>query len=145
LLPNEGDILRIREWMSQYYLPDFKQPSGSAEASSEPEAKWTFLAHAREVLPKRINTFTVADEELIAHHTQEGQLRVFEAHCPHQGAHLGRGGTRKDDCVGCPFHEFYFDADGAFRGQSPQGRPKAHMRLRPVPHRQAGQRVEVLV
>jgi phenylpropionate dioxygenase-like ring-hydroxylating dioxygenase large terminal subunit len=77
--------------------------------------------------------------------TSSSTLRVFDAHCPHQGAHLGHGGRLRDGCVGCPFHDFYFDADGSFVGTTPGGRARPHMKLRVVPHRRAGQRIEVLV
>jgi nitrite reductase/ring-hydroxylating ferredoxin subunit len=31
-------------------------------------------------------------------------LRVFDADCPHRGAHLGHGGKLDGDCLVCPFH-----------------------------------------
>lgn len=31
-------------------------------------------------------------------------VRVFDATCPHRGAHLGFGGALDRDCVVCPFH-----------------------------------------
>ncbi len=141
LLSSEADILRIREWMAQYYLRDFVQP---APVDARAPA-WQLLALERDIVPERVNTFRVSGEELIAYNTSDGSLRVFEAHCPHQGAHLGHGGRLQDDCVGCPFHEFYFDRDGAFVGTSPGGKVRPHMKLKIIPHRRAGQRIEVLV
>ncbi len=38
--------------------------------------------------------------------------QVFDAYCPHLGAHLGYGGRVQDGCLVCPFHEWSFDADG---------------------------------
>jgi nitrite reductase/ring-hydroxylating ferredoxin subunit len=38
--------------------------------------------------------------------------RVFDAYCPHLGAHLGYGGRVDDGCLVCPFHEWSFDAQG---------------------------------
>ncbi|MEU8891891.1 Rieske 2Fe-2S domain-containing protein [Streptomyces sp. NPDC048442] len=34
----------------------------------------------------------------------EGAVRVFDADCPHRGAHLGHGGRLDGDCLVCPFH-----------------------------------------
>lgn len=34
----------------------------------------------------------------------EGSLRVFDADCPHRGAHLGHGGRIDGDAIICPFH-----------------------------------------
>lgn len=38
---------------------------------------------------------------------------VLDAHCPHLGAHLGRGGVVVGDCIRCPYHNWEFSGDGA--------------------------------
>ena len=38
--------------------------------------------------------------------------RVFDAHCPHLGAHLGVGGQVCGDGIACPFHGWRFDGEG---------------------------------
>ena len=43
----------------------------------------------------------------------DGTARVFDAHCPHLGAHLGVGGRVCGDGIACPFHGWRFDGDGA--------------------------------
>ncbi len=43
----------------------------------------------------------------------DGTARVFDAHCPHFGAHLGVGGRVCGDGIACPFHGWRFDGDGA--------------------------------
>jgi nitrite reductase/ring-hydroxylating ferredoxin subunit len=43
----------------------------------------------------------------------DGTARVFTAHCPHLGAHLGVGGRVCGDGIACPFHGWRFDGDGA--------------------------------
>jgi nitrite reductase/ring-hydroxylating ferredoxin subunit len=42
----------------------------------------------------------------------DGTARVFDAHCPHLGAHLGHGGEVRGDGLVCPFHGWCFDGDG---------------------------------
>ena len=42
----------------------------------------------------------------------ESAWRVFDAYCPHLGAHLGVGGRVDGGCLVCPFHEWTFRADG---------------------------------
>ncbi len=42
----------------------------------------------------------------------DGTARVFDAHCPHLGAHLGVGGRVCGDGIACPFHGWCFDGDG---------------------------------
>ena len=42
----------------------------------------------------------------------DGTARVFDAHCPHLGAHLGVAGRVCGDGIACPFHGWCFDGDG---------------------------------
>jgi phenylpropionate dioxygenase-like ring-hydroxylating dioxygenase large terminal subunit len=144
LLPGEADIIKIREWMSQYYLEDFEQPVRSSEAG-EQEKRWVELAPRWKISAGKVHPFTVAGEEVIAYRTDTGKLQVFEAHCPHQGAHLGRGGQLKDDCVTCPFHDFHFNGAGEFVGTRPGGKVNSRMKLGRIKHRVSRDVVEVLV
>jgi 3-ketosteroid 9alpha-monooxygenase subunit A len=43
---------------------------------------------------------------------EDGMARVFDAHCPHLGAHLGHGGKVEGNGVRCPFHAWRFGEDG---------------------------------
>jgi phenylpropionate dioxygenase-like ring-hydroxylating dioxygenase large terminal subunit len=143
LLAGEGDIIKIREWMSQYYFADFEQPAQPVR--DDADRRWVVLGPQRDIKPGRVASFRAAGEDLIAFRTSAGDARVFEAHCPHQGAHLGHGGVLKDDCVVCPFHHFCFNPDGAFLGMQPQGKPKPTMQLNRIEHRVSNGIVEVLV
>lgn len=52
------------------------------------------------------------DRELVVLRGDDGAARVFDAHCPHLGAHLGHGGKVEGDGVRCPFHGWRFDGRG---------------------------------
>jgi len=39
-------------------------------------------------------------------------VNVFDAYCPHLGAHFAVGGRVEDGCLVCPFHEWTFAPDG---------------------------------
>ena len=52
------------------------------------------------------------DRELVAYRGEDGNVRVFDAHCPHLGAHLGVGGRVCGDGIVCPFHGWRFDGTG---------------------------------
>ena len=43
---------------------------------------------------------------------EDGEARVFDAHCPHFGAHLGHGGKVEGKGLRCPFHAWRFNGDG---------------------------------
>ncbi|WP_190132992.1 Rieske 2Fe-2S domain-containing protein [Streptomyces mashuensis] len=46
------------------------------------------------------------------HRTGDGTPLAAGAHCPHLGAHLGRGGRVEGEDIVCPFHTFAFGPDG---------------------------------
>ncbi len=52
------------------------------------------------------------DRELVAFRGDDGRVRVFDAHCPHLGAHLGFGGRVCGEGIVCPFHGWRFDGSG---------------------------------
>ena len=51
--------------------------------------------------------------DLVLFRGEDGAARVFDAHCPHLGAHLGVGGRVCGDGLTCPFHGWRFGGDGA--------------------------------
>jgi 3-ketosteroid 9alpha-monooxygenase subunit A len=51
--------------------------------------------------------------DLVLFRGEDGVARVFDAHCPHLGAHLGVGGRVCGDGIACPFHGWRFDGRGA--------------------------------
>ncbi|MFI1369031.1 Rieske 2Fe-2S domain-containing protein [Streptomyces griseochromogenes] len=63
---------------------------------------WYLLAFRSE-LTREITPLAVGHRRLIAVR-EDDRIRVFDADCPHRGAHLGYGGKRQGDCVVCPFH-----------------------------------------
>ena len=50
--------------------------------------------------------------DLVLFRGDDGAARVFDAHCPHLGAHLGVGGRVCGDGIACPFHGWRFDGEG---------------------------------
>ncbi|MEU6775230.1 Rieske 2Fe-2S domain-containing protein [Streptomyces sp. NPDC046759] len=63
---------------------------------------WYLLAFRSE-LAQEVTPLAVGPRRLIAVR-EDDRIRVFDADCPHRGAHLGYGGKRQGDCVVCPFH-----------------------------------------
>lgn len=53
--------------------------------------------------------------------TESGQPRLLDAHCPHNGAHLGVGGTVVGEAIRCPFHGFCFDTETGSCESTPYG------------------------
>jgi len=76
---------------------------------------WFSVAASSEVTEGEIVTRSLLERELVAFRSPDGAARVFDAHCPHLGAHLGVGGRLCDDGIVCPFHGWRFDGNGELR------------------------------
>ena len=76
-------------------------------------------------------------QDLVAYRADDGILHVLDAYCRHLGAHLGFGGTVRDDCIVCPFHGWHWDLEGRNRYIPYQeDRPNKSRRLKPWPVRE---------
>jgi phenylpropionate dioxygenase-like ring-hydroxylating dioxygenase large terminal subunit len=85
---------------------------------SEPRALpipsgWFALADSDELAPGEVKPVRYFARELVLWRSTAGEARVFDAYCPHLGAHLGHGGRVEDDSLRCPFHAWRFGSDGA--------------------------------
>lgn len=84
------------------------------ELDPYPDA-WYALGPSRDLAPGEVQSHTLCGQEVVAYRTASGAARVVQAHCPHLGAHLGRGGRVVGEHLKCPFHGFEFGRDGACR------------------------------
>lgn len=75
-------------------------------------AGWFPVAYGDEVAAGAVVPLTVFGKELVLFRGDGGAPRVFSAHCPHLGAHLGHGGKVVDGGIECPFHRWRFAGDG---------------------------------
>ncbi|MCM9080928.1 MULTISPECIES: Rieske 2Fe-2S domain-containing protein [Streptomyces] len=63
---------------------------------------WHLLAFLSE-LTAEVTPLAIGRRRLVA--VRDGDdVRLFDANCPHRGAHLGYGGTLDGNCLVCPFH-----------------------------------------
>ncbi len=145
LLPSEKPLRDVIRWGESFYPEDFRP----AEEREKPlqHKRWQDLDALKNIMPEKVHRYSVGDEELIARRNASGEIRVFDAFCPHQGAHLGHGGRLDDDCLRCPFHGFYFDAEGRSIGPNVNNKSKfiKTLNLTAIEHRINEGRVEVLV
>jgi phenylpropionate dioxygenase-like ring-hydroxylating dioxygenase large terminal subunit len=73
---------------------------------------WFFVCYADALAGDRLFSRQFHGEEIIAFRDSAGVVRVFDAHCPHLGAHLGRTGKVQAGELKCQFHGFGFDPSG---------------------------------
>jgi nitrite reductase/ring-hydroxylating ferredoxin subunit len=95
---------------------------------------WFQVAYGDEIAVGEIKKLEYFDRDLILFRGEDGAARVFDAYCPHLGAHIGVGGTVEGNGVRCPFHAWKFDGDGVC-SEIPYAKripPQAKIRAWPV-------------
>ena len=73
---------------------------------------WYTVALADDLAPGQVLPLSCLGEELVLFRTASGEARVFDAYCPHLGAHLGHGGRVEGERLVCPFHGWCYDRGG---------------------------------
>ncbi len=74
---------------------------------------WFQVAFSDELAVGEVRPLHYFGEDLVLFRDEEGKARVFDAYCPHMGAHLGHGGRVVGTTLRCPFHAWRFDGSGA--------------------------------
>ena len=73
---------------------------------------WYQIAYSDEIQPGDVKPLKYFGQDLVIWRSEEGELCVLDAFCPHLGAHLGHGGKVKGSSIECPFHAWQFGTDG---------------------------------
>ena len=73
---------------------------------------WFRVAYSDELTFGKVIPLRYFERDLVLWRTQEGQPQIFDAYCPHLGAHLGYGGKVTATGIQCPFHGWCFDREG---------------------------------
>ena len=73
---------------------------------------WFCVAASDDLSTGDVKAVRYLDRDLVVFRGEDGAARVFDAHCPHLGAHLGVGGTVCGTGIRCPFHAWRFEGDG---------------------------------
>jgi nitrite reductase/ring-hydroxylating ferredoxin subunit len=95
---------------------------------------WFAVAFSDEVAPGTARAVRAFGRELVVWRGADGAPHVFDAYCPHLGAHLGIGGRVEAGGLRCPFHAWLWDGEGRC-AEVPYARkvpPKARVRAWPV-------------
>ena len=73
---------------------------------------WFAILEASELAEGELKSLEYFGRELVAFRGADGAIKVMDAHCAHQGAHLGHGGKLEDGCLRCPFPGWKYDGEG---------------------------------
>jgi nitrite reductase/ring-hydroxylating ferredoxin subunit len=145
LLPVEKHLADVRRWGESFYPKGFVPPLIPVKPSEE--VKWEYLDEVSNIVAGEIHSYSISGEGIIAFKDSQEEILVFDAYCPHQGAHLGCGGVLDDDRVRCPFHGFHYNKDGHGLGPNPENRTKfiPGLNMKPIKHKIENGRIEVYV
>ena len=89
---------------------------------------WYMMLYSDELARGEVRPLHYLGRELVAFRGEDGAAHVFDAYCPHLGAHLGRGGKVIGDELQCPFHAWQLQRRGQVRA-----RARTRTRSRPRP------------
>lgn len=73
---------------------------------------WFCIGYSHELPPKKVKPVYYFGKHLVLFRTENGEVKLFDAHCPHLGAHLGYGGKVIGENIQCPFHGWCFNQHG---------------------------------
>jgi phenylpropionate dioxygenase-like ring-hydroxylating dioxygenase large terminal subunit len=70
---------------------------------------WFAVARSDELAAGQVVPAHYFGRDLAVFRTADGEARVVDAHCPHLGANLAKGGQVAGQLLECPFHAWRFD------------------------------------
>jgi phenylpropionate dioxygenase-like ring-hydroxylating dioxygenase large terminal subunit len=73
---------------------------------------WFRVAYSDDLPPKEVMPLHYFGKDLVLFRAEDGTPHIFDAHCPHLGAHLGYGGKVEGNTIRCPFHGWGFNCEG---------------------------------
>lgn len=82
---------------------------------------WYVVARASDLPPRGVRTARIAGHEIVLFRTAQGVLGALDAHCPHMGAHLGRGRVDGEH-LECALHCWRLATDGCVSGRDKRTR-----------------------
>jgi len=73
---------------------------------------WYAVAWVEDLGLASVRPARLCDRDIVVVRTESGEAAVYDAHCPHLGAHLGYGGVVEGESLRCPFHGWEYDHGG---------------------------------
>jgi phenylpropionate dioxygenase-like ring-hydroxylating dioxygenase large terminal subunit len=72
---------------------------------------WYWVIPSRKLRVGEVKPVTILGRELVIYRSQDRRAVIFDAYCPHMGAHLAKGKVEGND-LRCFFHHWQYDSEG---------------------------------
>lgn len=73
---------------------------------------WFSIMESQDLKAGKATSINCLGKNFAVFRSEEGQVHVIDAYCPHMGANLGVGGIVRGNCIECPFHRWSISSDG---------------------------------
>ena len=73
---------------------------------------WFVVGRSDEFQAGEVKPLEYFGTDLVAYRSENQEIHVLDAYCPHLGAHLGMGGKVVGEGIQCPFHAWCYGPDG---------------------------------
>jgi phenylpropionate dioxygenase-like ring-hydroxylating dioxygenase large terminal subunit len=93
---------------------------------------WWPVAFTSDVPTGKVIPARLLERDVVFWRDQSGTLNCMAAHCPHLGAHLGKGGEVIGDELRCPFHGWGYRPDGHLASCPGPKRPRRNLVANPT-------------
>jgi 3-ketosteroid 9alpha-monooxygenase subunit A len=75
-------------------------------------AGWFQIAWSHDLQRGEAKPVRFFGEDLVLCRYESGEVGLFDAYCPHMGAHIGYGGRTEGETLMCPYHGWRYDRSG---------------------------------
>lgn len=90
---------------------------------------WFQVGWTDELAPGDVRPLRYIGRDLVMYRGEGGAAQIFDAYCPHLGAHMGYGGKVCGDDLVCPFHGWRWSPEGRNVDIPYSNRPNKSQRL----------------
>jgi 3-ketosteroid 9alpha-monooxygenase subunit A len=73
---------------------------------------WHMVDWSWKLQPGEVKSLKLFGSDVVLYRTADGVVNMFDAYCPHLGAHLGHGGCVKGEILKCPWHGWEWGLEG---------------------------------
>ncbi len=94
---------------------------------------WFRVARTEDLSAKGVIPLHYFGKDFVLFRTEDGKPHIFDAHCPHLGAHLAHGGRIEGQTLRCPYHGWHWETNGQCAAIPYPDKPKPKAKIQSWP------------